>query len=261
MSTEFPQPAHVFISPHFDDAVLSCGGTLAKLAGGGAPVTVVTAMGASRVSEFPESPIVADLHQRWQAGIDPLRTRRDEDLAALRSLGVGCRHLPLADCVYRQVEGTPLYPTEDSLFDRVHPADYAGEYLNQTPILDLELQQIVYLPLGVGHHVDHQIVHEWGLRQAAAEHVNLRWRFYAEFPYANSREEIADAARRIGLQFREIRIELDEADVRAKIEAIACYRSQISTFWNDLEQMETEARRSMQDSATGKYLERYWEYG
>lgn len=260
MSIELQQRAHVFISPHFDDVVLSCGGTIAKLERDGHPVTVVTTMGASHISKFPESPILADLHQRWQAGCHPLRMRRDEDLAALRSLGVECRHLPLADCVYRQVAGLPLYPTEGSLFDRIHPEDYAGEYLNRTSILDLKRPQIAYLPLAVGHHVDHQIIHEWGLRLAAKKQVNLCWRFYAEFPYSNAREAIADAMRRIGIQFRELRVELDEADVRAKVSAIACYRSQISTFWNDLEHMEADARRSMTDIGTGKFIERYWEF-
>lgn len=260
MSAESQQRAHVFISPHFDDAVLSCGGSIAKLARDGHPVTVVTAMGASRIRELPESPILADLHRRWQAGCDPLRTRRDEDLAALQSLGVSCRHLPLADCVYRQAEGVPLYPTEGSLFDRIHPLDYAGDCLNRTTILDLKRPQIAYLPLAVGHHVDHQIVHEWGLRLAAEKQVHLRWRFYAEFPYSNAREAAAEALRRIGMQLREIRVEVDEADVRAKVSAIACYRSQISTFWNDLGEMEAEVRRAMSEVGNGAFVERFWEF-
>ena len=260
MSAELQQPAHVFISPHFDDAVLSCGGTITKLARSGARVEVVTVMGASQVTELPESPILTDLHQRWQVGSDPLRTRRDEDIQALRSLGVGFRHTPLADCVYRHVDGKPLYPTEDSLFGQIHPRDYAGDYLNRSTILDPNCPQIAYLPLAVGHHVDHQIVHEWGLRLAPGSNSNLRLRLYAEFPYYSTREGIAEAVRRIGGHLRAVRIELDEADVRAKVSAISCYRSQISTFWEDPEQMEAEVRRSMIDIGSDKFVERYWEF-
>jgi LmbE family N-acetylglucosaminyl deacetylase len=260
VSADATQLSHVFLSPHFDDAVLSCGGTIAKLAGDGHAVTVITTMGAAQVGEIPDSPILADLHRRWAAGSDPLRTRRDEDIQALQSLGVEFRHLPLADCVYRQVAGRPLYPCEESLFGPVHPQDYAADFLIQNTILDLSRPQIAYLPLAVGHHVDHQIVHAWGLHLQAQDHSNLRLRFYAEFPYSNAPRAIVDAVQRFGAGFSVVRIAIEEADLRAKIGAIACYRSQISTFWDDLAEMEADVRRATSDSATGALVERYWEF-
>ena len=217
-------------------------------------------MGGVRSGNVPESPILADLHQRWQAGSDPLRTRRDEDALAVRSLGAECKHLPLTDCVYRQLDGLSLYSTEESLFGDIHPRDFAADSLQRMKVVDLDRPQIVFVPLAVGHHVDHQIVHAWGLRLVAAECHNLHMRFYAEFPYSNAHAAIADAMRRVGVQLREVRVELSETEVRAKVNAIACYRSQISTFWNGLNDMEMDVRRAMSDAETGGYIERFWEF-
>lgn len=217
-------------------------------------------MGGLHRGMLPESPILEDLHRRWQAGIDPLRTRRHEDARALRSLGAECQYLPLTDCVYRQVEGQPLYLTEESLFGDIHPRDYASDFLRRTNVVDLVLSQTVFVPLAVGHHVDHQIVHEWGARLAAQERGNLRLRFYAEFPYSNAHQAIAESLKRIGIQLRQVKVELSEVEVLAKINAIACYRSQISTFWNGLQEMEADVRRSMRDSESGKFVERFWEF-
>jgi hypothetical protein len=51
-------------------------------------------------------------------------------------------------------------------------------------------------------------------------------------------------------------IKLSEGDVAAKIRAIGCYTSQISTFWHDLQDMDTVTRAAM--TVAGSYAERYW---
>jgi hypothetical protein len=50
----------------------------------------------------------------------------------------------------------------------------------------------------------------------------------------------------------------DDAAVAAKIEAIGCYQSQISTFWPDLMTMANQVRADMADGGSGDYIERYW---
>ncbi len=56
-------------------------------------------------------------------------------------------------------------------------------------------------------------------------------------------------------------IELDEAALRAKIEAIACYESQISTFWPDVETMAAEVRAAAEQAGGGALAEREWRAG
>lgn len=53
-------------------------------------------------------------------------------------------------------------------------------------------------------------------------------------------------------------VELGEADVQAKVEAIACYQSQMSSFWPNLQAMEQEVREMLVRTGNGVPAERYW---
>ena len=251
--------AHLFVSPHFDDGVFSCGGRIHQLTGAGDSVTVMTMMGGLHCGTLPNTPILGDLHSRWMAGSDPLLTRQVEDKRALSNLNASHLHIALKDCVYREVDGIPLYPSEESLFGSVHEADYASEYLRTLSLPNPETQLVLYLPLAVGHHVDHQIVRNWGLGILADKPGNWAIKFYAEYPYFNTERAITHALSQIGLSLRESKVNLSEADLAAKVSAIACYESQISTFWESEEAMARDLRRSSTDAQTGLMVERYWE--
>ena len=249
---------HVFISPHFDDGIFSCGGTARQLAAGGHAVTIMTIMGGLYQGELPDTPILADLHRRWSAGESPLRSRQIEDENASNAIGVDFMHVPLPDCVYRLASDIALYPSEESLFGEIHPADYAPRLLKGIQIPELETAARVYLPLGVGHHVDHQIARQWGMTQVRDIPDRSALRFYAEFPYSNADRATELALKEFGLLLAPADVRLSEADIRAKINAIACYESQISTFWDSLDAMAGDVRRAFTDSRTGAYVERYW---
>lgn len=252
------QETHVFISPHFDDGIFSCGGTARQLTAAGHAVTIMTIMGGLYQGELPNTPILADLHRRWSAGDSPLRSRQIEDENASTSISVEFMHVPLPDCVYRLASDLALYPSEESLFGEIHPADYAPRLLKGIQIPELDSAARVYLPLGVGHHVDHQIAREWGMTQVRDIPKRSALRFYAEFPYLNADRATELALQEFGLPLEPADVTLSESDIRAKIKAIACYESQISTFWTSREAMEANVRRAFTDPQTGGYVERYW---
>ncbi len=258
MSAETPPQLHVIISPHFDDGVFSCGGAASRLTRAGHDALVITMMGGLFHGDLPDTPILADLHRRWGAGVDPLRQRQIEDENASRALGVDFMHVPLPDCVYRLAGDMALYPSEASLFGDVHPADPAPRLLKGIQIPELETATMVYLPLGVGHHVDHQIVRDWGMTQMRGAPDKSALRFYVEFPYSKADRSTELALSAMDLPLEPADVALSEADMAAKIEAIACYESQISTFWADLGAMETDVRRAFADSETGAFVERFW---
>lgn len=216
-------------------------------------------MGGLYAGELPESPILEDLHERWMAGADPLRTRQEEDMRALSLLNAEREHVDLTDCVYRQVGGLPLYPSEESLFGSVQAADYALKYLEALSLPDRDRQLVLYLPLAVGNHVDHQIVRDWGIGLLRDKPECWSLYFYAEYPYFNTERSITLALSKIDLPLCEKPVTLDEADLAAKVNAMACYDSQISTFWEGLQAMALDLRRSSLDARTGKPVERYWE--
>ena len=258
MTAEMPTETHVIISPHFDDGVFSCGGTASQLTAAGHSVLVITMMGGLFDGELPDTPILADLHRRWQAGQEPLRQRQIEDGRASRALGVDYMHVPLPDCVYRMAGDLALYPSEESLFGDVHPADYAPRLLKGIQIPELETAARVYLPLGVGHHVDHQIVRDWGMTQMRDAPDKSALRFYVEFPYSKADRSTELALGAIDLPLEPADVVLCDDEMSVKLKAIACYESQISTFWEHLGAMEADVRRAFTDRQTGSYIERFW---
>lgn len=254
---------HLFLSPHLDDAVLSCGGTLYQLTAEGHTVVVYTVMAGRPPRNLPDSPLLRELHARWQTAGDPVVERRYEDIKALRALGVKARHGTIPDCVYRVSYGPggerrALYPNEESLWGPVHPADTAPLLLEATPLL-YHATDVLHVPLGVGGHVDHRLVREWGLRLARA-HNGVRVRFYEDYPY--SRDAAALEAALQGFAPRRlvpILRPLDEAALRARVEAVAHYQSQLSTFWNGVEDMARAVAEDARRVGGGQLAEREWE--
>src|SRR5215510_3216401 len=115
---------HFFLSPHFDDAALSCGGQIAQLTQRGEKVVVFTVMAGDPPVEFQHTPFTQELHKRWGLGNSPIEGRRLEDTIALRSLGADVKFGPYPDAVYRvDGQGQPLYPESTSIFGPVHPDD------------------------------------------------------------------------------------------------------------------------------------------
>jgi LmbE family N-acetylglucosaminyl deacetylase len=130
----------VFLSPHLDDAVFSCGGSIAKLAGEG-PVLVLNVF-SSYPAEVRRGPVVIS------------RERSDEDAEAAALLGFTTANLDEVDAALRH----PAYRSPANLFrppvqediDRVAAISYRiGDFLSSIHY------EAIYLPLGVGWHVDH----------------------------------------------------------------------------------------------------------
>src|SRR5438093_1734972 len=76
----------LYLSPHLDDAVLSCAGHILHERAQGRRVVVATLFGAGGGDE---------------AGRKLYQARRDEDRRALALLGAECLHLGLVDAPFR----------------------------------------------------------------------------------------------------------------------------------------------------------------
>jgi LmbE family N-acetylglucosaminyl deacetylase len=87
---------NVFLSPHLDDAVLSCGQVIA----GNAPSTVVTIMAGHPRSEAVLTPY--DKSCGFANSVEAMRTRQNEDRMACAVLGAETIHCSGLDVQYRQ---------------------------------------------------------------------------------------------------------------------------------------------------------------
>jgi len=219
----------LYLSPHLDDAVLSCGGQIYQLTQAGGSALIVTIM-AGDVPSGGLSVFAQGLHDRWKLPLNASSARREEDRAACGVLGADYKHLELLDCIYRQdpESGGALYDSENALFDDLHPADRLlvnrlVEVLAQLPESDR-----IFAPLTIGHHVDHQ------LTRLAAE----VWRgsgnltYYEEYPYVVSHDAMLEKLFNDS-KWQPMTVAVEDDALAARIQAIACYGSQLSTFFDD----------------------------
>lgn len=233
-------PNTVFLSPHLDDAIYSCGGLMARLVGEDQSVTVLTVFAGDptpgRLSEFAEK-----LHERWGLGDSPVARRREEDLEACSMVGAGALHIDIPEALYRRdADGELLYPVEKAVFGEVDPAD--------EPLVE-QLTEVfdevspgsaqVYSPLAIGGHVDHRIV------RRAAERLDRPVWYYHDLPYAARELKPPKGFRSPG--GASTVLPMEDEELAAWIEGIWAYESQRSTFWDDEDDVEYELRSYMGD--------------
>ncbi|MFK7801195.1 MAG: PIG-L deacetylase family protein [Anaerolineae bacterium] len=256
---------HIFLSPHYDDAVYSCGGTLASLTAAGESVTVLTICAGSpptdQLSWFAEQ-----LHERWGLS-DPkavetmIKIRRQEDQNALQLVGAQSHYLQVPDCIYRRggERNRWLYAREETLFGKLNGledgliSDIARSLISFTNQIsdDPDNEVRVISPLAIGNHVDHQLVRYAAERAFGAETLT----FYQDFPYILNRDQIVtyeDSA-----DWQSNIVYLDESAIDNKVAAITAYESQISTFWENKQALDKEVREFVRGWGNGEV---YWSF-
>ena len=176
----------VFLSPHLDDAVFSCGGLMLEERKRGTPLDVVTLF-AGALPDDRLGPFARDVVRRY-GGHQWVKRRREEDRSVLRSIGVRSVHLDFPEALFRtDAGGGALYPSwsallsgaprvEDEALIDVLCARIAG-------LLELRQPTVVYAPLGGGGHVDHVLANRVALELELSGSLGAI-RFYEDLPYS-----------------------------------------------------------------------------
>ena len=139
---------HIFLAPHLDDAVASCGGTIAKLVYHREDVLVITI--------YTRGPDTKSLPKKFHKFAD-YDLRKKEDQVALDKLSADYKWLDIEERAYR----TPLLKRPTDVF-KINLSEGLKQFLNIAEIQS-ELDRIfeknpkarIYAPLGVGNHFDH----------------------------------------------------------------------------------------------------------
>lgn len=256
----------IFLSPHFDDIALSCGGLVWQAAGKGEAVSIWTIC-AGEIPPGPLSDFAEKLHARWQTGREAVAQRRVEDAASCQIMGASHRWLDVPDCIYRSGAypsntGKPghsaaanppsTYPsladpesagevghpaaraahlyTEETLMGPVHPAETPLiQSLAAQLRLELPAQAQVVSPLALGGHVDHRLV------RAVAEMLGRPLLYYADYPYVLHTAAELEHLRAAG--WHTLHYPISTAALYAWQQSVAAHASQISSFWPDMEAM------------------------
>jgi LmbE family N-acetylglucosaminyl deacetylase len=226
----------IVLSPHLDDAALSCG-ALMMHAADRTSVIVVTIF----TETGPKPYTFSARRYLQQVGFRDAEAlyqqRREEDRAALGGVGITCIHAGLPEALFRRRSGRvrslggrvlpelehiyPIYRTHITA-GRVAPAD--ARTLDQVSEMIRQRTDsgpsVVLAPLGVGKHVDHILVRN------AAKQSGRHVIYYSDFPY-NQRHPIEDDFIRCN--------QLTEMQwpnmIDAKIELVRAYRTQVDALF------------------------------
>jgi LmbE family N-acetylglucosaminyl deacetylase len=216
----------IFLSPHLDDAVFSCGGLLSYLAGQGVPTKIVTIFSDQVSDPTHLTDYALSLHTRWETGDVLRQTRQQEDTNACRLLGAEQVHLGFFDCIYRTLpDGSPVVTSDEELFVEIKP----GEEALVRQVADkltgiLSGKNVCVCPLGLGHHIDHQIT-----RKAVEQ--SQKPLFYTDLPYGLTLPvQVFPGMTRLSFS-------LPDRNASEWARANLLYRSQFSTFWKSPQEM------------------------
>jgi LmbE family N-acetylglucosaminyl deacetylase len=222
----------IYLSPHFDDAVLSCGGLIWEQSSRGLPVEVWTIC----AGDAPPGPLAAlalRCHREWGTGSaeETLALRRREDQEAARILGAAVRHFTTPDCIYRRSpEGDALYPVE--IFIPLPAAEVNLDDKIATELAaELDADDVLVCPLTIGGHPDHV------LTRGAAERLGRPLRYYADIPYLLDHPETLEPA--VSGMKTELH-PVSEAGLAAWQAGIAAYASQIPVLFGDADKMQVK---------------------
>lgn len=249
--TDRPRP--LFLAPHYDDVALSCGGTVTALAAEGQAPLIITCFGGT-----PSGPLTSFAqfqHDRWGIGpADAIAIRREEEACAASALGATAHWFDFLDAIYRG----DRYTSDEQLFGPLHPAD--RELIPAIVAAIAELAPpgtTLYVPLGVGNHVDHQLVTAAGQQLAARDYRVLA---YEDFPYAGdpaAQDQVPARAAHVATGDPILR-PLTTKELDARIRAILCYRSQLPVIFRHQGDPAAATRRYAEATGRGEPAERFW---
>jgi LmbE family N-acetylglucosaminyl deacetylase len=248
---------HIYLSPHLDDAALSCGGAILAYVGAGAGVLVVTFSTAAPAPEGPFSALAQQFHADWNLSPDQVvAARLQEEQLSMERLGCDYHWADLLDAIYRFPEA---YNHRDSLFGT--PAE--GDPLSaRLPLFIAELRErfpeaTFYAPLGVGSHVDHLITHN-----AAYTTLGNTALFYEDLPYTIKPGALAQRLAALPDAHAHRTLPIDTT-LQGKIAAIDAYASQLGELFGGAEAMATAiaAYAHTLYQPDSHYGERLWRRG
>ena len=229
---------YIFVSPHLDDAVLSCCYLIQKLKSLGKKINIISVFTAS--SYPPYSKVAKDfIFKCGYKDADKLfDDRKIEDKKAQKFLGCSYIHLDFIDAAWRTVaykKGTGLinktrhilnfpnylYGNEKNLFSGCYKKQDHEliKILSQkfNDIVNQANETIILSPLGIGGHVDNVIVRE-SLRKLSDRII-----YWEDYPYSLKQGCTAEFLNKYKYKpYFEI-----QGDSKLKEKAIRFYNSQL----------------------------------
>jgi LmbE family N-acetylglucosaminyl deacetylase len=251
---------HLYLSPHFDDVVYSCGGAIALRTQAGEGALVITVFAGQPDPELKLSALARKLQRAMGFEQDTaalLQVRRREDSQACGLVQADYLWLEYLDAIYRG--SPPLYRWARSIGGSVHARDAWIEQDLFRRLLSLHerfpaLQW--YAPLGIGRHVDHQVV---AAVAARLSRCGASVTFYEDFPYVLQPRALQRRLRELRLQLDPLVVEISSV-LHLRQKAAELHASQVGINFGSLAALYRSiagySRQIGSDSVS--HAERYW---
>ena len=215
----------IYISPHFDDAILSCGGLIWEQCQSGIPVEIWT-LTAGDPPIGPVTEFAAQILAKWNIGTphEAVNARKIEDRNAAYQVGARVKHMLMVDAIYRKTKkGEFLYP--DEIFCDINPQEPGiVDFVARQIAKELKKSDTIVIPLSLGNHVDHVIA------RIASESLGRVIRYYADIPYLFMDEQSLETA---VIDMSGVTTKISPEGLSAWQDGIDCYQSQISSLFED----------------------------
>jgi len=258
------QPCNIiFVSPHLDDAIISCGGLIHRLIKLGIKVKIITVFAGSSTGNL--SPFAEWMQKEWNLPFDAPGARRTEDLNAISSIGAEAIHLQFPCSIYRfdLKTGKFLYTSKTDIF--------SGECLQEPKILpdmiqeintkiNIRTPEILFIPLSIGGHIDHILTRK-ALEAIYLPEEKKRLIYYEDFPYVLRYFNLQNESKKQEINgLQSLIIQLSISDLESREFASRCYKSQsqetAKVIGLPLDQIRPYAASVL--GKKGGFGERYW---
>jgi len=178
----------VFLSPHQDDAALSCGELLSQL-NGKTELTIINFFTKAHNKPYTLSAKKFLQTSGYEDANKLYEERRKEDKKALSTFKAKIIDLDLQDALFRKKkhssflgnilpEFSHIYPTYRwHVIKKIAKDDYAVSELKKKLKVFKNKKILVFAPYGIGGHADHKIVRQ------VCEELFDEYILYSDFPY------------------------------------------------------------------------------
>ena len=213
----------LIVSPHMDDAILSCSGIILNRKQQGDKILVLTVFSKqpSKVNSFAK-----EMMAQMDIKRDYNTSRKEEDLKIFKKYGIQSQHLDLIDGMFFSNSMEELFggKTREINIDQLY-----------TKIEEFKPDE-VYLPAGIGDHIDHIAISEFSKELLSKR---LKIFFYEDFPYSLSKKKTEERLDSLKKEFLLKQRVVDITDnIKEKIEMIKLYKSQLNFLFKSTKEME-----------------------
>lgn len=251
---------HIYLSPHLDDAMFSCGSIISKQREQVESVLILTVFAGVPEKSLELSASIISFIKK--SGYDSVtnfcKARCIEDKNACNFLNVEYKHLKFLDCIYRTGKsGTILYKNFSEIFSS-NPAsqDVTVKELYSSIQSILVNASNVYCPLPINGHIDHVLTNNVG-EMLVKKGCDV---FFYEDIYTLDHDVSLFLKENKPRLKSQILIKVKKEDISNHKKAIQCYKSQLNGLLAHTKMSTNEIVSFLNHCDNEKPYQRLWSY-